>query len=187
MLSTFCFIVAVVVVGYASYHLLDFVFEVFIAERIYSASMWVAESYLMDNGRGFFKDKNWEAINAERSVRIFLTGLFYIAVILPVLLVVPFRYKLWVFSGLAIKIGAIVGLLVNLVLTEIIEIFNAAKIGRLVAINEKGIGHFRGDYCEDFDVDLSAWEDPEERPPVDKRYLVLDILIHKAFAPLDIG
>ena len=157
MLSTFCFIVAVVVVGYASYHLLDFVFEVFIAERIYSASMWVAESYL-----------------------------FYIAVILPVLLVVPFRYKLWVFSGLAIKIGAIVGLLVNLVLTEIIEIFNAAKIGRLVAINEKGIGHFRGDYCEDFDVDLSAWEDPEERPPVDKRYLVLDILIHKAFAPLDI-
>ena len=36
-------------------------------------------------------------------------------------------------------------------------------------------------------MDLSAWEDPEERPPVDKRYLVLDILIHKAFVSLDIN
>ena len=138
----------------------------------------------MDNGRGFFKDKNWEAINAERSVRIFLTGLFYIAVILPVLLVVPFRYKLWLFSGLAIKIGIVAGLVVDFVFTEIIEIFNAAKIGRLISIDDNGIGHFNGDYCDDFDVDLSTWEDPDERPPVDERYLVLDILIHKAFVLL---
>ena len=187
MLSTFCFIVAMAIVGYVLYRLSDFIFEAFIAERIYSASMWVAESYLMENGRGFFKDKNWEAINAERSVRIFLAGLYFIAIILLILLVVPFRYKLWVFSGLAIKIGAIVGLFVDFVFTEVIEIFNAAKIGRLAEIDEKGIGHFHGDYCEDFDVDLSAWEDPEERPPVDKRYLVLDILIHKAFVSLDIN
>lgn len=184
MLSTFCFIVAVVVVGYASYHLLDFVFEVFLAEKIYFVSMRVAENHLIDNGRGFFKDENLIAINEERSVRILLTGLYHIAVIVLVLLVVPYEYKLWLFSGLAIKIGIVVGLVVDFVFTEIIEIFNAAKIGRLISIDDNGIGHFNGDYCDDFDVDLSTWEDPDERPPVDERYLVLDILIHKVFVLL---
>lgn len=186
MLSTFCFIVALVAVAYVSFKISDFVYDMLVAQKIYTISMWLAKNRLLMNGRGFFEDKNIEAIDEEWSVRVFLAGMHHIVIILLILLIVPSGYKLWEFPGLAIKIGVVVGLFMSLVFTETIELIFKAKIGRLMEIDEKNIGHFHGDYCKDFDVDLLLWKDSKECPLIDKRYLVLDILKHKAFSKLDI-
>ena len=67
----------------------------------------------------------------------------------------------------------------------IIEIAHTVKIGRLLYIDQKLVGHFQGTYMDDYEMDLSMWNDPEGRPPLDRRYMTLDILDNKAFYLLE--
>ena len=73
MLSTFCSLIATVIVAYVIYQISDFIFEMFIVQIIYDVSMQLAGDYLMENGRGFFEKKNQEALTAEWSVRLVVT------------------------------------------------------------------------------------------------------------------
>lgn len=186
MLSTFCSLVIGLIVAWVAYHLPDIVFELWIARKIYNVSMTFAEEYLAENGRGFFEDKNQSAVSIEWTVRVFLTFVFQLTFVILGLWLIPRDYRLWVITGTTIKVGIIVGFIVNLVMNMIIEVLHSSHIGRLLSISEEGLGHFQGTYCDDFDVDLSAWE-PEERPPLDRRYLVLDILGETGVSMLDLA
>lgn len=185
MLSTFCSLVVAAVAALFAYLLADFIFEKCIVLKIYTYTMTRAGDFLSENGRGFFEDKNMDALSEEWAVRIALTLAYQLAWVVMALLFVPYKYSFWVVSGLAIKIGIMIGLVLNLVMNVIIEYVHVAQIGRLIRIDENGMGYFRGTYCDDFEVDLSWWNNPEERPPLDKRYLVLDVLDNTGFEMLD--
>ena len=183
MLSTFCSLIATVIVAYVIYQISDFIFEMFIVQIIYDVSMQLAGDYLMENGRGFFEKKNQEALTAEWSVRIVL--IYWLVLVLLGAFLLPYRYEVWLISGLAIKIGFVLGLVLDLLENIIIEIAHTVKIGRLLYIDQKLVGHFQGTYMDDYEMDLSMWNDPEGRPPLDRRYMTLDILDNKAFYLLE--
>lgn len=185
MLSTFCSLIATVIVAYAIYQISDFIFEMFIVQIIYDVSMQLAGDYLMENGRGFFEKKNQEALTAEWSVRIVLTLIYWLVLVLLGAFLLPYQYEVWLVSGLAIKIGFVLGLVLDLLENIIIEIAHTVKIGRLLYIDQELVGHFQGTYMDDYEMDLSMWDDPEGRPPLDRRYMTLDILDNKAFYLLE--
>ena len=185
MLSTFCSLIATVVVAYAANYVLDFIFEMLIVQKIYDASMQLAGDYLMENGRGFYKERNREASAMEWSVRIVLTLIFWLMLILLSAFLLPYKYKVWLISGLAIKVGFVLGAVLDLVENVNIEIEHMVKIGRLLYIDQELVGHFRGTYMDDYEMDLSMWNDPEGLPPLDRRYMTLDILENKAFYLLE--
>ncbi len=186
MLSTFCSLIAVVVLAWLTYHIPDFFFEMWAAQKIYNASMTIAEEYLANHGRGFFAKENESAVGAEWAVRLVLTLIYQLFFATLAAMLLPINYKIWLISGRAIRIGVLLGLLANLVVNMVIEYMHVAHIGRLLKIDEEGVGHFQGTYCEDFDVSLSAWE-PEEWPPLDRRYLVLDVLGEVGISMLDLS
>ena len=186
MLSTFCSLIVAVVVAIVAYHIPDFIFEMFMAQKIYNASMTIAEEYLVNHGRGFFKDENESALSMEWSVRLVLTFIYQFAFILVAGMLIPMDYKVWLITGRAIKIGVMLGFVINLAMNTIIEFVHGAQIGRLLKIDENGLAYFQGTYCDDFTADLSMWE-PEERPPLDKRYLVLHVLDNTGFSLLDLS
>jgi hypothetical protein len=185
MLSTFCSLIATVVVAYAANYVSDFIFEMLIVQKIYDASMQLAGDYLMENGRGFYKERNREASAVEWSVRIVLTLTFWLMLILLSAFLLPYKYEVWLISGLAIKIGFVLGLVLDLVENVNIEIAHMVKIGRLLYIDQELVGHFQGTYMDDYEMDLSMWNDPEGLPPLDRRYMTLDILENKAFYLLE--
>lgn len=185
MLSTFCSLIATVVVAYAAYYVLDFIFEMFIVQKIYDVSMQLAGDYLMENGRGFYKERNREASAVEWSVRIVLTLIFWLMLILLSTFLLPYKYEVWIISGLAIKIGFVLGSVLDLLENVIIEIAHTIKIGRLLYIDQELVGHFKGAYMDDYEMDLSMWDDPEGLPPLDRCYMTLDILENKAFYLLE--
>ena len=184
MLSTFCSLVVAVIVAYLVYHVPDFIFETWASLKIYDASMTLAEEYLAEHGRGFFEKENQDAQSMEWSVRLVLTFIYQLFFVMLAVMLIPTNYKIWLITGNSIKIGVMLGLFANLAVNMIIEYKHFSHIGRLTEINESGVGHFRGDFCDDFDVDLSAWE-PDEWPPLDRRYLVLDVLGEVGIAMLD--
>ncbi|MDO4219881.1 MAG: hypothetical protein Q4D22_01480 [Candidatus Saccharibacteria bacterium] len=186
MLSTFCSLMVVVVVAWLAYHILDFIFEMLIVQKIYNASMTIAEEYLASHGRGFFKDENENALSMEWSVRLVLTFIYQFVFILLAEMLVPVDYKFWLITGRAIKIGVLLGFAINLLINTVIEFKHGAQIGRLLRIDDDGLGYFQGTYCDDFTADLSMWE-PEERPPLDRRYMVLHILDNTGFSMLDLS
>lgn len=185
MLSTFCSLIAAVVVAYVIYFISDFIFEMLIVQKIYDVSMQFAGDYLMENGRGFFEEKNQEALAVEWSVRAVLTLIYWLLLVLLGAFLLPYRYEVWLISGLAIKIGLVLGLVLDLLENIIIEIAHTIKIGRLLYIDQELVGHFQGTYMDDYEMDLSMWNDPEGRPPLDQRYMTLDILDNKAFYLLE--
>jgi len=185
MLSTFCSLIVAALATVAAFVVADYIYDRVIVLKIYAYTMTRACDYLATNGRGFFEDKNLDALSEEWVLRIMLTFLYQTAFLILGLWLIPYKYSYWLISGLAVKIGAILGLIVCLAINVIIEYVHVAQIGRLLSIDENGVGHFQGVYCEDFDVDLSRWDNPDERPPLDRRYLVLDILDNTGFEMLD--
>ncbi len=185
MLSTFCPLIATFVVAYVTYHISDFIFEMLIVQKIYDVSMQLAGDHLMENGRGFNEKRNKEASAMEWSVRIALTLVCWLMLILLSAFLLPYKYEVWLISGLAIKIGFVLGLVLDLVENVNIEIAHTIKIGRLLYIDQELVGHFRGTYMDDYEMDLSMWNDSEGLPPLDRRYMTLDILENKAFYLLE--
>ena len=170
MLSTFCSLIATVIVAYVIYQISDFIFEMFIVQIIYDVSMQLAGDYLMENGRGFFEKKNQEALTAEWSVRIVLTLIYWLVLVLLGAFLLPYRYEVWLISGLAIKIGFVLGLVLDLLENIIIEIAHTVKIGRLLYIDQKLVGHFQGTYMDDYEKFVIDIEYRNDRTP---KYVVI--------------
>ncbi len=174
MLWTFLiFVLVVLIVGFVSFWILEILVDYFVSEKIYHYTTRRTCGYLMEHGRGFFEEHNHTAILAEQSLRVWLVMISYVFVLGVIVICVSSRWSFWVIPRWSIKIGCLLGALVNgyLSVTYEASVGRKSHIGRLMAIDDKNVGEFAGLHEDDFEVWLEGMGMSES--DIGKKYFVL--------------
>lgn len=186
VLSILYFIISVAVFGIVSYYVIEFVTMMAIEYRICNFSLGVAQDYLMENGRGFFRDKTSEAILMEAQIRSFLIMAYYLLLLVLVLMFLPSEWAFWIVPRWAIKIGVALGVFVNGLFSTIISVTTRTMVGRLDKIDEKGVANFSGVWGSDFTFDVGKYWEPDDYPPEGWKFMVLKFVLFGGLAPLEL-
>lgn len=187
MLSIFYFVISMAAFTAASYYLLEIIAMYFVESRICNFSLGVAQDHLMENGRGFFDDRNYEAVMIEAQIRTFLVAGFYVLLMLLTMLLVSKDWAFWIVPKWSIKLGVLLGIFINGAFSFLISATTRTSIGRLEEIDDHGIAHFKGISNEDFTFDVGRYWDPEDYPPVGWKFMVLRFVLFAGLAPLELN
>ncbi len=186
MLSILLFGLWAMIFGGLAYFLLNVIMRAIVYPQVCSFSLGTAQSYLMENGRGFFESKTLEAVIIEAQIRSFLVLLIQIVVLVLVLVLVPSN---WVFLNVpqgAIKVGLAGGVVISGYYALIESLFTRTLVGRLETIDKDGKAHFAGIWGESFMLNVSLFWRPEDYPAEGTRYMVLEYGAYAGLATLEL-
>lgn len=150
-----------------------------------NASLTLAKGYLMKNGRGFYPEKNTIAIAMEASYRTRVIIAGYVFTLILVLLLFPSSLTVWIIPKWSFKIGIIIGLLFDGLMSLAYSAFTEAQIGLLESIDENGVGHFNCPNRQtEIEFSFADYWTSEEYPPTNVRYMFIRYLSHSGFISL---
>ncbi len=187
MLGILFFVISVAVFGVVTFFLVEFLAAMVLEYRICVFSLGVAQDHLMDNGRGYFRDKTYEAVMIEAQIRSFLTILVYVILFALVLFLLPSAWSFWVVPRWSIKIGVALGILVNGLGSFLISAKTRTQVGRLERIDSDGVAYFKGLWGSDFSFDVGKYWEPEDYPPVGWKFMMLKYNLFGGLAPLELN
>lgn len=186
MLSILFFGLWAVVFGILAYYVLNVIMRAVVYPRVCSYSLSVAQSYLMENGRGFYESKTLEAVFVEAQIRTFLILLLQIAGLALILIFVPSNLVFLSVPQGAIKVGLAGGLAMSSYYAFMESLFTRTLVGRLEMIDRDGKAHFAGVWGENFTLDVSLFWQPENYPAEGAKYMVLEYGVYAAIATLEL-
>jgi hypothetical protein len=143
------------------------------------------QQYLIDNGRGYFERPVTDAVKSEHYLRTRAFLAIDLAIAFALGLFIPSSWAFWVIPEWAIKVGAVLGMLVETFMDLIVSGNTDSRVGFLESIDESGKCFFKGEWMDDFQAEVGEFWKKEDYPPVGRRYIVLDYLGFFCSAPLD--
>jgi len=179
------FVISAAVVAYVEYELVAFFETSLISPMVCTRSLRVAQDYIMENGRGYFERPVNTALGSECFIRTMMFVGFDLLLVMIVAILVPSSWAFWVVPAWAIKVGMILGLVVNAFVDFVISGNTASYLGLLESVDDGGVGHFKGVWSNDFDADMGAFRGKDDFPPVGRKYIVLYYLGFFCAAPVD--
>lgn len=169
------FIVSVIVSAALMYALFATLEKLVIVPRVCKYSVGIGQRYLIANGRGFFEPPVKKAISTENYKRT--TRLVQIDLLFAILagICIPSGLKFWIVPEWSIKIGAVLGILLDTFVSFIACGNTDSQVGLLEQVDrEEGKLFFRGNWMSDFVVEFHERLDDEDCGKIGHTYIVLD-------------
>ncbi len=182
------FIVSMLVAGAIAYALFSVVEKLYIVPHVCKYSIGCSQRYLIANGRGFFEPSVKTAVSTEHYKRTKRLMQIDLAVAVALAVLIPSKLTFWIVPGWAIKVGAVVGILVDTYVSFVTCGNTDSYVGSLESADgEEGIYFFKGIWLPDFEIETNTTLDDEEiRCMIGRPYIVVDYQGFFCSAPLDI-
>lgn len=182
------FIVSMLAAGAITYVLFSVVEKLYIVPHVCKYSIGYSQRYLIANGRGFFEPSVKAAVSTEHYKRTTRLLQIDLSVALALGILIPSSLSFWIVPTWAIKIGAVIGVLVDTFVSFVTCGNTDSQVGSLEsADSEEGKYCFKGNWMPDFNITTHTKLDDEDiRCMIGRPFIVVDYQGFFCSAPLDI-